>query len=85
MIVTQRGSGAGSLPSYPVAPLTTTRQACPWRVAVTQGRIALDQLRPVDGEGLVRRLGVLDTTLPAGAPPSKALLPNAQFGLTGVL
>lgn len=47
-----------------VAPMTTGGQAYPWRVECLfqdqQGRIALDQLRTVDRERLVRHLGVLD-------------------------
>jgi mRNA interferase MazF len=46
-----------------VAPMTTGGQAYPWRVACRfQGRdgfVALDQLRTVDGERLVKRLGRL--------------------------
>jgi mRNA interferase MazF len=48
-----------------VVPMTTGGHAYPWRVAVTfggkAGRIALDQLRTVDRERLVKRLGSLDT------------------------
>ena len=44
-----------------VAPMTTGGQAYPWRIACRfQGRagfVALDQLRTVDSERLVRRLG----------------------------
>ena len=44
-----------------VAPMTTGGQAYPWRVACRfQGRegfVALDQLRTVDGDRLVKRLG----------------------------
>ena len=44
-----------------VAPMTTGGQAYPWRVACRfQGRegfVALDQLRTVDSERLVKRLG----------------------------
>jgi len=47
-----------------VAPMTTAGHAYPWRVAVTfggrAGRIALDQIRTVDRERLLRRLGTLD-------------------------
>lgn len=47
-----------------VAPMTTGGQAYPWRVECRfqeqQGRIALDQLRTVDRERLVRHLGTLD-------------------------
>jgi len=46
-----------------VAPMTTSGQAYPWRVPCRfqrrSGFIALDQLRTVDGERLVRRLGRL--------------------------
>jgi len=48
-----------------VAPMTTGGQACPWRVACRfqrhAGVVALDQLRTVDTERLVRRVGLLDT------------------------
>jgi len=47
-----------------VAPMTTAGRAYPWRVAVTfgdkTGRIALDQIRNVDRERLLRRLGTPD-------------------------
>jgi mRNA interferase MazF len=46
-----------------VAPMTTGGQAYPWRVQCRfqgrSGRIAIDQLRTVDTERLVRRLGRL--------------------------
>ena len=46
-----------------VAPMTTGGHAYPWRVACRfqnrSGFVALDQLRTVDGERLVRRLGRL--------------------------
>jgi mRNA interferase MazF len=46
-----------------VAPMTTGGQPYPWRVECEfqgqTGRIALDQLRTVDRERLVRLLGVL--------------------------
>lgn len=46
-----------------VAPMTTGGQAYPWRVPCRfqnrQGFVALDQLRTVDGERLVKRLGRL--------------------------
>jgi mRNA interferase MazF len=51
-----------------VAPMTTSGRAYPWRVACRfqnrSGFVALDQLRTVDGERLVQRLGRLspDTT-----------------------
>jgi mRNA interferase MazF len=46
-----------------VAPLTTSGRACPWRIRCRfqkrSGYIVLDQLRTVDRERLVKRLGVL--------------------------
>ena len=46
-----------------VAPMTTGGQAYPWRVACRfqnrAGFVALDQLRTVDSERLVKRLGRL--------------------------
>jgi mRNA interferase MazF len=46
-----------------VAPMTTTGQAYPWRVPCQfqrrSGFVALDQLRTVDGERLIRPLGRL--------------------------
>ena len=49
------------LQTYIVAPLTTGKHAYPFRVACRfQGRrgyVVLDQIRTVDGERLVRRLG----------------------------
>jgi len=46
-----------------VAPMTTSSRAYPWRVACRfqrrSGFVALDQLRTVDAERLVRRLGRL--------------------------
>jgi mRNA interferase MazF len=46
-----------------VVPMTTGGQPYPWRVPCrfkgTQGRVALDQLRTVDRERLVQRLGAL--------------------------
>ena len=46
-----------------VAPMTTGGQAYPWRVRCRfqrrSGFVALDQLRTVDGERLLRRLGRL--------------------------
>ena len=48
-----------------VAPMTTTLRTYPTRVSVTfqnkTGQIALDQLRAVDRQRLVRRLGVVST------------------------
>ena len=52
-----------------VAPMTTAGQAYPWRVGCRfqnqSGFVALDQLRTVDSERLVKRLGRLSaaTTL----------------------
>jgi mRNA interferase MazF len=46
-----------------VAPMTTRGQAYPWRVPCRfrhrSGSVALDQIRTVDGERLIRRLGRL--------------------------
>ncbi len=46
-----------------VAPMTTSGRAYPWRIRCRfqnrSGYIVLDQLRTVDGERLVKRLGVL--------------------------
>lgn len=46
-----------------VAPMTTGGHAYPWRIACRfqnrSGYVALDQLRTVDGERLVKRLGRL--------------------------
>jgi len=46
-----------------VAPMTTASRAYPWRVACRfqnrSGFVALDQLRTVDGERLIQRLGRL--------------------------
>ena len=46
-----------------VAPMTTGGQAYPWRVACRfqnrSGFVALDQLRTVDSERLIKRLGRL--------------------------
>lgn len=48
-----------------VAPMTTSGHAYPWRPSVAFGgkigRVALDQIRTVDRERLVRRLGTLDS------------------------
>jgi len=48
-----------------VAPMTTGGQAYPWRVACRfrrrSGFVALDQLRTVDSDRLVKRLGRLST------------------------
>ena len=49
-----------------VAPMTTGGQNYPWRVACRfrrrTGFVALDQLRTVDSERLVKRLGRLSST-----------------------
>lgn len=49
-----------------VAPMTTGGQAYPWRVPCRfqnrSGFVALDQIRTVDGERLVKRLGRLTPT-----------------------
>ena len=49
-----------------VAPMTTGGRAYPTRVACTfrrvRGHVALDQLRTVDAERLVKRLGVLEAS-----------------------
>lgn len=49
-----------------IAPMTTTERAYPTRVAVTfqgkYGQVALDQLRAVDRQRLVRKLGKLSTS-----------------------
>jgi len=49
-----------------VAPMTTGGQAYPWRVACRfqnrSGFVALDQLRTVDSDRLVKRLGRLSAT-----------------------
>jgi mRNA interferase MazF len=46
-----------------VAPMTTAGASYPWRVPCRfqrrSGFVVLDQLRPVDGERLVRRVGRL--------------------------
>lgn len=49
-----------------VAPMTTQGRAYPWRVSISfggkAGRIALDQIRTIDRERLVRRVGQLDAS-----------------------
>jgi mRNA interferase MazF len=49
-----------------VAPMTTSGQSYPWRVACRfqgqAGFVALDQLRTVDSERLVKRLGRLSAS-----------------------
>jgi len=46
-----------------VAPMTTSGQAYPWRITCEfqrrRGFVALDQIRTIDGERLVKRLGRL--------------------------
>lgn len=48
-----------------VAPMTSGGQACPWRVGCRfqrrSGFVALDQVRTIDAERLVRRLGRLSS------------------------
>jgi mRNA interferase MazF len=50
-----------------VAPLTSTSKVCPFRVPCRfegkSGRVVLDQLRTVDRERLVRRLGRISPTV----------------------
>ena len=49
-----------------VAPMTTAGHAYPWRIACRfqnqSGFVALDQLRTVDSERLIKRLGRLSPT-----------------------
>jgi mRNA interferase MazF len=58
-----------------VAPMTTTLRPYPTRVALRfqgkSGQIALDQLRPVDRQRLVRKLG---TVSPGAAQQSSSTL-----------
>lgn len=53
-----------------VAPLTTAGRPYPWRVPVEfggkRGRVVLDQLRTVDRERFVRRVGALDARAARG-------------------
>jgi mRNA interferase MazF len=55
----------GHLRTVIVAPMTTGGHAYPWRVPCRfqnrSGFVALDQLRTVDGERLVKRLGRLSS------------------------
>lgn len=48
-----------------VAPMTTTLRAYPTRVNLTfknkKGQVALDQMRAIDRQRLVRRMGVIST------------------------
>jgi mRNA interferase MazF len=50
---------------WAVAPMTTGSQAAPYRISLRfrrkNGLILLDQLRELDKQRLVRRLGVVDT------------------------
>ena len=54
----------GALRTAIVAPMTTQGHDYPWRVRVSfgdiEGRIALDQVRTIDQERIVRREGRLD-------------------------
>jgi mRNA interferase MazF len=54
----------GALRTVVIAPMTTKGQDYPWRVPITfqgkSGRIAVDQMRTVDGERLLRQLGTLN-------------------------
>jgi mRNA interferase MazF len=56
----------GHLQTVIVAPMTTVLHAYPTRVAVRfqgkSGQVALDQLRAVDRQRLVRRLGAISST-----------------------
>jgi mRNA interferase MazF len=53
------------LQTVTVAPMTTSSRAYPWRVPCRfqrrSGYVVLDQLRTVDRERLVKRLGALST------------------------
>jgi mRNA interferase MazF len=53
-----------SLRTVIVAPMTTAGRAYPWRVPLTfrrkRGWIALDQMRTVDRERMVQRIGSLE-------------------------
>jgi mRNA interferase MazF len=52
-----------------VAPMTTVQRAYPTRIAVTfqgkHGQVALDQIRAVDRQRLVRRLGKVSSSTAA--------------------
>ena len=56
----------GHLRTVIVAPMTTSGRAYPWRVPCRfqnrAGLVAIDQLRTVDRERLVKRLGQLSST-----------------------
>lgn len=55
-----------SLQTVLVAPMTTTMRGYPTRVGLAfknkSGQVALDQLRAVDRQRLVRRLGMVSST-----------------------
>lgn len=55
----------GGLHTVLVAPMTTTLRAYPTRVNLTfknkKGQVALDQMRAIDRQRLVRRMGVIST------------------------
>jgi len=55
-----------SLRTCVVAPMTTSGRAYPWRVPVRfagkTGHVVLDQIRTIDRERAVRRLGTLDAS-----------------------
>lgn len=61
----------GHLRTAIVAPMTTTGRAYPWRITCRfqrrSGFVALDQLRTVDQERLVKRLGRLAPVTVAAA------------------
>ncbi|MGA8878809.1 MAG: type II toxin-antitoxin system PemK/MazF family toxin [Candidatus Korobacteraceae bacterium] len=57
-----------------IAPMTTTERSYPTRVRVTfqgkRGEVALDQLRAVDRQRLVRKLGVISARTAAAVSAS---------------
>lgn len=57
----------GALRTFIVAPMTTKGRNYPWRVPVTfagkSGHVVTDQLRTIDGERILRRLGSLDASI----------------------
>jgi mRNA interferase MazF len=59
-----------------VAPMTTTLRPYPTRVALTfqskHGQVALDQLRAVDRQRLVRRLGTISAKVAAAVSATLA-------------
>ena len=65
-----------SLRTVIVAPMTTVERAFPTRVSLTfqgkRGQVALDQLRAVDRQRLLRRLGAVSRT--AGDAVSAVLI-----------